>query len=109
MQLANFIAVQPMQDILSQLYRMIVENDAAFGDANDPGAVFFDQFDRMQVDHHANPLAADFPQYIHNALGVFGIERGDGFISQQDPGVLHQSAANRYALHLAAGEVFRPL
>lgn len=55
MQLANFIAVQSMQDILSQMYRMIVENDAAFGDANDPGAVFFDQFDRMQVDHHANP------------------------------------------------------
>ena len=109
MQLANFIAIQLMQNILSQPCGMIVENDAAFGDANHPRAVLFDQFDRMQVDHHANPLAADFPQYIHDALGVFGIERGDGFIRQQDPGVLHQGAANRYALHLAAGEVFRPL
>lgn len=40
MQLANFIAVQPMQNILIQLRGMIVKNNLALGYADDTRAIF---------------------------------------------------------------------
>ena len=43
MQLANFIAVQPLQHILRQPGGVIVKNKLAAGDADNPGAVGPDQ------------------------------------------------------------------
>lgn len=55
MQLANFIAVQPLQHILRQPGRVIVKNKLAAGDADNPGAVGPDQLHRMQVYHATDP------------------------------------------------------
>lgn len=109
MQLANFIAVQPLQHILRQPGGVIVKNKLAAGDADNPGAVGPDQLHRMQVYHHADTLLANLAQHIHDALSVFRIQRGDRLVGQQDPGVLHQRPADRHPLHLPAGEVLRPL
>ena len=62
MQLANFIAIQPMQNILIQLRGMVVKNNLAFGYADNPRAVFSHQLHRMQVYHHADALFANFAQ-----------------------------------------------
>ena len=109
MQLANFIAVQPMQNILIQLRGMIVKNNLALGYTDDPRAIFTHQLHRMQVYHHADTLFANFAKDIHNPLRIFRVERSDRFIGQLNTRVLHQRPANRHALHLPAGEVFRPL
>ncbi len=86
MQLANFIAVQPLQHILRQPGGVIVKNKLAAGDADNPGAVGPDQLHRMQVYHHADTLLANLAQHIHDALSVFRIQRGDRLVGQQDPG-----------------------
>ena len=98
-----------MQNILIQLRGMVVKNNLAFGYADNPRAVFSHQLHRMQVYHHADALFANFAQDIHDPLRIFRVERGDRFIGQQNPRVLHQGPANGHALHLAAGEIFRSL
>ena len=52
MQLANFIAVQPVQNFLIQLRGMVVKNNLAFGHADNPRAIFTHQLHRMQVYHY---------------------------------------------------------
>ena len=89
MQLANFIAVQPVQNFLIQLRGMVVKNNLAFGHADNPRAIFTHQLHRMQVYHYADALFANFAQDIHNSLRIFRVKRRDRFIGQQNTGVLH--------------------
>ena len=58
MQLANFIAVQPVQNFLIQLRGIVVKNNLAFGHADNPRAIFTHQLHRMQVYHYADALFA---------------------------------------------------
>ncbi|MCY1536874.1 hypothetical protein D9M68_723460 [compost metagenome] len=66
--------------------------------------------DLVQGHHHRHLAAAiDLGQRIHHAARRFGVQRGDGFVGQDDAGVLHQSAGDGRALLLSAGQRRRAL
>ena len=53
-------------------------------------------------------LPVDAHEVLHHLLGGDGIQRGHRLISQNDPRILRQSAGQRHALLLTAGQLIGP-
>jgi hypothetical protein len=57
----------------------------------------------MQRHEHREPVArVERAQHVHDAARRFGVERGDGFVGEDDLRALHERSRKRRALLLAA-------
>ena len=80
-----------------------VKDDTTVAHTDHPVAIAARGVQRVQVgDDHAAIFFVDAAQGLHHDLGVHRVERGDGFVRENDLGVLHQGTGDGDTLLLAA-------
>ena len=87
-----------------------VKHHAACLHADEAVAVAAREFEGMEIAEHGECRSAvEIAKGIHDGLRVARVERGHGFVREDDLRVLHERACDRHALLLAAGQALGPL
>ena len=60
-------------------------------------------------DHDDELVTADLPENLHDLDAGLAVQRACGLICQDDIRIVHEGAGDGHPLHLAAGELVRPL
>lgn len=98
-------AVEMVKTFVIKLLAAAVVEDVPLAQGDDAFAVAQGVIHLMQRDDHGNAVVlVDVAQGVHHDACRFRVQRGDGFVSENDLRLLHQRAGNRHTLLLAAGE-----
>ena len=103
--LVAFSAVQFRQELGRQTFRRTVVNDLALFQGHGTGAEAHGVIHLVQGHHNGEAiLLVEVAQGLHDIAGRFRVQRGDGLVSQQHAGTLHQSTGDGGTLLLPAGK-----
>ena len=93
---------------LARLDGTRVSHDAAVLDAHDARGIVLGEL-RVVRHHDDEAVAGHLGQQVHDLDARLGVQGARGLVCQHDLWVVHESAGDGDALHLAAGELSRAL
>ena len=89
----------------AKTFRRTVVNDLALFQGHGTGAEAHGVIHLVQGHHNGEAiLLVEVAQGLHDIAGRFRVQRGDGLVSQQHAGTLHQSTGDGGTLLLPAGK-----
>ena len=95
--------------LFRQFVRRAVKNHLSVPYPHDTAGIAACKIHLMQVYYTGKPsFRGNIMHLFHNNFRRFGIQGSDGFIRQQQLGLLNQCPAYPYPLHLSAGKGIRP-
>ena len=94
-----------MNFFLCQFRRRAVKDQLSGSNTQNSLGILHGNVHLVEIDNTGDLSGlVDLRQMIHNGFGCFGIQRGDGFITENQFRLLHDGTGNSHTLFLTAGK-----